>query len=83
MTEREREKIEKLKIQKRFGEHIVKLRKAQNITPSELGKRCFIERSNISKIESGSANLTLFTMIKISKALNITLTDLTKDFYYK
>ena len=82
MTEKDIEKIEKLKIQELFGNHIAKIRKINKISAAELGRRTYMERSNIAKIESGSANLTLFTLIKIAKAMQISLIDLVKDFKY-
>jgi transcriptional regulator with XRE-family HTH domain len=82
MTEKEEKKKEKLKMQKRFGEHIRMLRKQKGLTPAEFGKRCELERSNVAKIEGGAGNITLYSMIKISKALGIKVCDLLKDFEY-
>lgn len=75
-----KEDKEKTKVLKRLGEHIIKLRKAQNITSAEFARRCDMERSNIARIEMGRANLTVYNLLRISKALNINVSELIKIF---
>jgi transcriptional regulator with XRE-family HTH domain len=78
----EKEKKEKAKVQKRFGEHIRALRKRKGLTVAKFAREAFLETSNVAKIEGGSANLTLWSMIKISKALGISLSELIEDFEF-
>ena len=42
----------------------------------ELAYRCDMERSNMSRIESGRTNLTVKTMCIICNALNVNLRDI-------
>ena len=59
-----------MQIQEAFGVKVKELRKCAMISQVELAKRSGIERAQISKIESGSINVTLDTIGKISRALN-------------
>lgn len=54
---------------------IRELRKERSMTVQELAYRCDIERSNLSRIESGRSNITLKTLCIICNALNVTLRD--------
>lgn len=57
---------------------IRELRKEKQMTVQELAYRCDMERSNMSRIESGRTNLTVKTMCIICNALNVNL----RDIYY-
>ncbi len=52
---------------------IRELRKERGMTVQELAYRCDIERSNLSRIESGRANVTLKTLCAICCALGVSL----------
>lgn len=52
---------------------IRELRKEKQMTVQELAYRCDMERSNMSRIESGRTNLTVKTMCIICNALNVNL----------
>lgn len=52
---------------------IRELRKGRGWTVQELAYRCDIERSNLSRIESGRANVTLKTLCAICNALGVAL----------
>lgn len=80
MDDKEREKKEKLKLQKKFGEHLVKLREAMGITPAELARRCYMERSNIARLEKGRNNPSLYVLKKLALGLNLKLEELMKGF---
>lgn len=80
MDERAREKKERLKLQKRFGEHLIALRKSKGLTPAELARRCEMERSNIARIETGRTNPSLFVLKKLSIGLDMELEELIKGF---
>lgn len=80
MNLKERELKERLKLQKKFGEHLVKLRKSKKLTPAELSRKCFMERSNIARLETGRTNPSLFVLKKIADGLEITLDELLKGF---
>lgn len=55
---------------------IRELRKEKQMTVQELVYRCDMERSNMSRIESGRTNLTVKTMCIICNALNVNLRDI-------
>ena len=80
MTDREREIKEKLKLQKHFGKHLRKLRGAQNLTPAELARRCFMERSSIARLEMGNTCPTIFVIKKLCQGLEIEMKDFFKEF---
>ena len=48
----------------------------EQMTVQELAYRCDMERSNMSRIESGRTNLTVKTMCIICNALNVNLRDI-------
>ena len=58
------------------GKNIRKIRKEKGITQEQLAFDCNFEKSTISRIEAGRANLTLKTMVKLSQSLGVELTDL-------
>ena len=58
-------------IQEIFGNRIKEIRKLKMISQMELSKLSGIERTQISKIEKGKINVTLRTMQKISRAMDI------------
>ena len=45
----------------------------QNLTQSQLAKMIEVHEKYIGKIESGKQNITIRTLIKLSKALNVDL----------
>lgn len=80
MDEKSREKKEKLKLQKQFGSHLRAYRTKIGISPSELAKRCFMERSNIARIEMGRINPSLFVLKKLATGMEVELDELLKGF---
>ena len=55
------------------GKKIKECREKIGISQQELADRCNFEKSNVSRIEAGRTNLTLKSLLLISKALNIPL----------
>ena len=80
MTERQREINEKLKLQKSFGLHLKKLRASKGLTAAELSRLCFMERSNIARLEMGRMNPSLFVLKKLADGLEIDIQELFKGF---
>ena len=66
----------KIFIEKVISNKIRELRKEKQMTVQELAYRCDMERSNMSRIESGRTNLTVKTMCIICNALNVNLRDI-------
>ncbi len=59
-----------------FGKIIEKHRIEQSLSYRQLAQRCDIDHSNISKIEKGEINITLSTVLELSKGLKIQPKDL-------
>jgi len=63
-----------------IGDRIRQIRKARNISGTELEKRTGIRSEYICKIENNSLkNITYFTMLKISNGLEISISDLVTE----
>ncbi|WP_226567808.1 helix-turn-helix domain-containing protein [Bacillus stratosphericus] len=56
-----------------IGRNILKNRQALKISSTELSRLSGVSQSSISKIERGTSSPNIETLIKICKALNITL----------
>jgi DNA-binding XRE family transcriptional regulator len=52
-----------------LGEMIKKLRKEHHLTQEELGRMVGVNKSQISKLERNTKNVTIATILKIFKAL--------------
>lgn len=76
----DKEAKEKAKILKKLGAHIRFLREKQELTAAEFGRRCDLESGNVSRIEMGRANLTFYNMVKIAKALNMSVSEMLNEF---
>ena len=64
---------EKLKPRYEAIEQIIRARKEQNLTQSELAKRVGTQKSNISRLESGNYNPSLDFLIKVAESLGKSL----------
>ena len=63
-------------ILKKLAKQIIKYRKERELTQEELSAKTGISRSSIAMIETAQRDLTISKLSKISKALNITLSEL-------
>lgn len=61
---------------KELGIRIINLRKSKGISQIELSIRLGIEDSALRRIEKGKINTGIYTIYKISEALEIPLADL-------
>lgn len=66
---------------KALGKRITALREKKNLSQTELGYLCDLDRQSMWRIESGKTNPTTTTLANISKALNISIKKLF-DFKY-
>jgi len=73
----------KTELLKRFGLQLKKIREARGLTAAELGRRTFIDKPHITRLEKGGTNPTLTTIIKLAEALEIDLSDFFEDYSYK
>ena len=60
----------------RIGRRIAQIRTERGISQQDLAARCNFEKSNMSRIEYGRTNMTLVTLLTISRALGVKLRDL-------
>jgi transcriptional regulator with XRE-family HTH domain len=58
-----------------LGAKIKELRTKKNITQNDLAIQCDFEKASMSRIESGKTNISILTLRKISKALNVDMSD--------
>lgn len=63
---------------KSLGEHIDMLRKKQGLSFQELALRSEIEKSNLVKLTSQGSNITLASLYKIAKGLDVPVWKLLK-----
>lgn len=63
----------------KFGNKIQILRKIKNLSQEELAYICGLHRTYIGMIERGEKNITLKNIEKLSKVLDINISDLLKD----
>lgn len=61
---------------KDLGQQIKRIRLEKKIKQSELAAAIDVEKTNMSRIESGRTNPTLWTLLKISKALKVSVAEL-------
>lgn len=57
-----------------LAEQIKQLRKERNLTQEQLGELVGVQRSQISKMENNTGNVTLTTLLKIFDALKAKVT---------
>jgi len=60
----------------KIGQKIRQLRQEQNLTQEELAFKVGVDRSYMGFVERGEKNPTLSTLMKIAKALKISIKDL-------
>lgn len=64
----------KEKLKKLIGLRIVELRTKKGWSQSDLARACGKDRQAIEKIENGRVNPTLYSLLEIANALEISLT---------
>ena len=70
--------MEKSKFQEALGERIKRIRLDKSMSQTLLANQCGIEKANLSRIESGQANPTVLTLLKISAALQVPVVEFFK-----
>lgn len=64
------------KLFKNIGKRIKELREERNLEQQDLGGKCNLNNSALSRIESGRINSTVSTLNKIAVALEVPLKEL-------
>ncbi len=62
--------------QKELGKRLKQIRQEKQITQEALALESSISRSHIAMIEAGRRDITVSALFKISRALNVTLTEI-------
>lgn len=63
-----------------LGELLRQIREAKGLTLSGLQARSGINEGEISRIENGKRNLAFTTLVKLSRGLDMTLSELLENF---
>ena len=63
---------------KKIGKRIQELRELQNLSQQDFAAKINYDKSNMSRLEAGKTNMTVTTLEKVSKALNVELVELFK-----
>lgn len=61
-----------------LGKKIKEIRLLKKLSQTEIAYRCGFDKSNYNTIESGKRNVTICSLLKIAKALDVSLIDLFK-----
>ncbi len=61
---------------KKLGDRIVALRKERNLSQSDLASLMDSEKPHIRKLEKGKRNATVSTLLKLSNALGVSVSEL-------
>ncbi len=71
-------KMDKLQyaFQVAFGANVKRLREKRGLSLRQLAANCNIDNSHISKMEQGLVNVTLATILELSKGLEVQPVDL-------
>ncbi len=65
---------DKLKIE--LGKRIIMLREKKGWSQSDLARACNKDRQAIEKLENGKVNPTLYTLLELANALEVSLPEL-------
>ena len=68
--------MNKKDFQRALGNRIRQLREAKNISQTELGNLCEIDRSNMNRIESGNTNPSSYLLYQIAQKLEVEASEL-------
>ena len=72
-----------MNIQEKFGKRLKELRLMHSLSQEKFAQICDLDRTYINGIENGKRNISIKNILKITKALSVSLKDFfdTKDFY--
>lgn len=68
--------MKKEQIQINVGNRIRQFRESKRISQQVLAAMCNFEKGNMSRIEAGRTNPTIYTLYKISQALEVKISEL-------
>jgi transcriptional regulator with XRE-family HTH domain len=62
-----------------LGNRIRDLRNSKKISQQDLAALCEFEKASMSRIESGRTNMTVLTLLKISKELGVPMAEFFRE----
>ncbi|PZF72583.1 helix-turn-helix domain-containing protein [Taibaiella soli] len=68
--------MDEKKLLKKIAQRIKEIRLSKGITQQELAAAIDYEKSNMSRMESGTVNLRIATLYKVAEALEVPVSDL-------
>ncbi|HMQ11006.1 MAG TPA: helix-turn-helix transcriptional regulator [Oligoflexia bacterium] len=68
--------MKKAEFLKKLGKHIAKIRKSKGYSQDRLYLEAGFSRGTVSKIENGLVNPQIFTLYKIAKTINVSVSTL-------
>lgn len=60
-----------------LGYHLRQIRQQKKMRQKTIAKLCKMDSGSYSNIENGKRNITILTLLKISKVLDVPMTELT------
>lgn len=70
--------VTKDELKSKIGKRIIELRTQKGWSQSDLARACNKDRQAIEKLENGKVNPTLYSLLEISKALEVPLSSVVK-----
>lgn len=68
--------VNKEQLKKKIGQRIVALRSQKGWSQSDLARACDKDRQALEKLENGKVNPTIYSLLEIAKALDVSLKEL-------
>lgn len=63
-------------LKKELGKRIIELREQKGWSQADLARACNKDRQAIEKLENGKVNPTLYTLLEVANALEVSLSQL-------
>ncbi|PBQ30440.1 transcriptional regulator [Sphingobacteriaceae bacterium] len=64
------------KLKKKIGQRIIEFREQKGWSQADLARACSKDRQAIEKLENGKVNPTLYTLLEVANALEISISKL-------
>jgi transcriptional regulator with XRE-family HTH domain len=80
MSIKDKERREKQQWLKAFGAHIKKMRTAKGISEAEFARLLFIDQPNLTRLEKGRTNPSVYLIKRICDVLEISMAKFFSDF---
>lgn len=68
--------MNKEQLKKKLGQRIIELRSQKGWSQSDLARACGKDRQALEKLENGKVNPTIYSLLEIAKALEVSLKEL-------